>query len=222
MPERVPESVQINPIVHQFLKPNRSHIPIPLILRRPLLHRRQLVPAHGARIVNLEPRNNAIRVISVLAGHHLDDGVHDKRVLTHWAEHRGVTVGRDSDFLQRLNRRPRRRVRSGVPGVGGGGQVVDEAVEVRAGEEEVIVGGSKRRGRGGGGMIEGAPRRERGGSRGSGVAVHIHLLEGVAVAVGAEEGVGGRGGGQADAHVARVAPVGRVVEEAGDHGGWGG
>lgn len=72
-------------------------------------------------------------------------------------------------------------------------------------------------------MVEGAPRWERGwGGHGGGVAVHVHLLEGVAVAVGAEEGVGGRRRGQADAHVARVAPVGRVVEEAGDHGGGGG
>ena len=111
-------------------------------------------------------------MISVFARHHFGDGVHSERVFAHWAEHRGVAVGGDGEFFQGFYGGPRDR----IPGVGGSGEVVDEAVEVRAAEEEIVAGGGKR---GGGGVVhfQGAAR----GIRGEGGDVHIHLLEEVAV-----------------------------------------
>lgn len=121
--------------------------------------------------------------------HHFHDGVNDKRVLTYWAEHSGVTLEGNSDFLQGLYGRLRSRVGSGIGYGRRGGEMVDEAVEVGAVEEEVVVGG----GEGGGGSGFLGERVSGGGGRQGYRVLHLHLFEGVTVAVWAEEGVGGGG-----------------------------
>lgn len=67
--------------------------------------------------------------------------------------------------------------------------MVDEAVEVGAVEEEVVVGG----GEGGCGSGVLGERVSGGGGRQGYRVLHLHLFEGVTVAVWAEEGVGGGG-----------------------------
>lgn len=101
----------------------------------------------------------------------------------------------------------------GVFGLGIG-EMVDEAVEVRAVEEVVVVVGGR-----------GEVRRENGEGGGE-VRVRVekrgvHLFEEVAVAVRAEERGGGGGGEERDAHVALVTPV-RLPFDGGDGGGGGG
>lgn len=71
-------------------------------------------------------------MVTVFTWHHLHDGVDNKRVLTYWAEHSGVTLEGNSDFLQRLYGRLGGGVGSGIGSGGGGGEVVDETVEVGA------------------------------------------------------------------------------------------
>lgn len=100
----------------------------------------------------------------------------------------------------------------GVFGLGIG-EVVDEAVEVRAVEEVVVVVGGRgevRRENGeGGGEVRVRVRVEKRG---------VHLFEEVAVAVRAKERGGGGGGEERDAHVALVTPV-RLPFDGGGGGG---
>ncbi|CAK9177434.1 unnamed protein product [Ilex paraguariensis] len=123
----------------------------------------------------------------------------------------------------------RRRRRNMVEFVGFGvGEVVDEAVEVRAVEQKVVVGSGCRgesEGRGGGGQFlmrkeNGVQERWRRRIR-IRIRVGVHFFEKVAVAVRTDES-GGRGGEERDAHVTVVTPVCLTLHDGGGGGGGGG
>lgn len=102
----------------------------------------QLVAANRAGIVNLQPRHNTIRMINMVAGHlpHLRANL--EILLTDGAMrligHKGP---RNLHYRNRLNRRRRcrRRPRPVVLG-----QLFDQRIEARSGEEVPGVGGGRR------------------------------------------------------------------------------
>lgn len=164
-------------------------------------------------------------MVDMVAGKPLGFNVDDELILADGTEQNGIELeeggsdfegregfegspgGGDGIGIEVARRGEVAAVISVVVGVGGMGEVVNEAVEVGAVEEEVF----------------GMEGEVGGGGVGVGVGVGgVHFFEEVAVAVGTEEGGGGGGGrGEGDAHVALVAPVGAAVNGGGGGGGGG-
>ena len=165
-------------------------------------------------------------MVDMVAGKPLGFNVDDELILADGTEQNGIELeeggsdfegregfegspgGGDGIGIEVARRGEVAAVISVVVGVGGMGEVVNEAVEVGAVEEEVF----------------GMEGEVGGGGVGVGVGVGgDHFFEEVAVAVGTEEGGGGGGGrGEGDAHVALVAPVGAAVNGGGGGGSGGG
>lgn len=165
-------------------------------------------------------------MVDMVAGKPLGFNVDDELILADGTEQNGIELeeggsdfegregfegspgGGDGIGIEVARRGEVAAVISVVVGVGGMGEVVNEAVEVGAVEEEVF----------------GMEGEVGGGGVGVGVGVGgVHFFEEVAVAVGTEEGGGGGGGrGEGDAHVALVAPVGAAVNGGGGGGSGGG
>lgn len=165
-------------------------------------------------------------MVDMVAGKPLGFNVDDELILADGTEQNGIELeeggsdfegregfegspgGGDGIGIEVARRGEVAAVISVVVGVGGMGEVVNEAVEVGAVEEEVF----------------GMEGEVGGGGIGVGVGVGgVHFFEEVAVAVGTEEGGGGGGGrGEGDAHVALVAPVGAAVNGGGGGGSGGG
>lgn len=165
-------------------------------------------------------------MVDMVAGKPLGFNVGDELILADGTEQNGIELeeggsdfegregfegspgGGDGIGIEVARRGEVAAVISVVVGVGGMGEVVNEAVEVGAVEEEVF----------------GMEGEVGGGGVGVGVGVGgVHFFEEVAVAVGTEEGGGGGGGrGEGDAHVALVAPVGAAVNGGGGGGSGGG
>lgn len=164
-------------------------------------------------------------MVDMVAGKPLGFNVDDELILADGTEQNGIELeeggsdfegregfegspgGGDGIGIEVARRGEVAAVISVVVGVGGMGEVVNEAVEVGAVEKEVF----------------GMEGEVGGGGVGVGVGVGgVHFFEEVAVAVGTEEGGGGGGGrGEGDAHVALVAPVGAAVNGGGGGGGGG-
>lgn len=163
-------------------------------------------------------------MVDMVAGKPLGFNVGDELILADGTEQNGIELeeggsdfegregfegspgGGDGIGIEVARRGEVAAVISVVVGVGGMGEVVNEAVEVGAVEEEVF----------------GMEGEVGGGGVGVGVG-GVHFFEEVAVAVGTEEGGGGGGGrGEGDAHVALVAPVGAAVNGGGGGGSGGG
>lgn len=165
-------------------------------------------------------------MVDMVAGKPLGFNVDDELILADGTEQNGIELeeggsdfegregfegspgGGDGIGIEVARRGEVAAVISVVVGVGGMGEVVNEAVEVGAVEEEVF----------------GMEGEVGGGGVGVGVGVGgVHFFEEVAVAVGTEKGGGGGGGrGEGDAHVALVAPVGAAVNGGGGGGSGGG
>lgn len=165
-------------------------------------------------------------MVDMVAGKPLGFNVDDELILADGTEQNGIELeeggsdfegregfegspgGGDGIGIEVARRGEVAAVISVVVGVGGMGEVVNEAVEVGAVEKEVF----------------GMEGEVGGGGVGVGVGVGgVHFFEEVAVAVGTEEGGGGGGGrGEGDAHVALVAPVGAAVNGGGGGGSGGG
>lgn len=159
-------------------------------------------------------------MVDMVAGKPLGFNVDDELILADGTEQNGIELeeggsdfegregfegspgGGDGIGIEVARRGEVAAVISVVVGVGGMGEVVNEAVEVGAVEEEVF----------------GMEGEVGGGGVGVGVG-GVHFFEEVAVAVGTEKGGGGGGGrGEGDAHVALVAPVGAAVNGGGGGG----